>query len=120
MPRAKSTAAAKTADAVKPRAYRPAAERRAQIIAAAQTVFVRSNFQGARTREIAQQAGVNEATLFKHFPTKDALFEAAVMAPLIEAMTVPLNLHTRRFPRRGRSRLGKRTAYSCGLEASWS
>jgi AcrR family transcriptional regulator len=68
------------------RVYRPAAERRVEIIAAAQAVFVRANLQGARTRDIADVAGVNEATLFKHFPSKKALFEAAVMQPLITAM----------------------------------
>ena len=68
------------------REYRRAAERRVEIIAAAQAEFVRSNFAGARTRDIADAAGVNQATLFKHFPTKEALFEEAVMRPLIEAM----------------------------------
>jgi AcrR family transcriptional regulator len=68
------------------RAYRPAAERRAEIIAAAQVEFIRANFSGARTRDIADAAGVNQATLFKHFPTKEALFEEAVMRPLIDAM----------------------------------
>jgi AcrR family transcriptional regulator len=68
------------------RAYRPAAERRSEIIAAAQAEFVRATFAGARTRDIADAAGVNQATLFKHFPTKEALFEEAVMRPLIEAM----------------------------------
>jgi AcrR family transcriptional regulator len=68
------------------RAYRPAAERRAEIIAAAQTEFIRASFAGARTRDIADAAGVNQATLFKHFPTKEALFEQAVMRPLIETM----------------------------------
>ncbi|KHK89841.1 TetR/AcrR family transcriptional regulator [Novosphingobium malaysiense] len=81
---AKSAPLKRSADAR--RDYRPAAERRVEIIAAAQTEFVRSNFAGARTRDIANAAGVNQATLFKHFPTKDDLFQAAVMQPLIEAM----------------------------------
>jgi len=68
------------------REYRPAAERRLEIIAAAQAEFIRANFAGARTREIAEAANVNQATLFKLFPTKEDLFEAAVMQPLIEAM----------------------------------
>lgn len=68
------------------REYRPAAERRIEIIAAAQAEFIRGNFAGARTRDIADAAGVNQATLFKHFPTKEVLFEEAVIRPLIEAM----------------------------------
>ncbi|HMP56390.1 MAG TPA: TetR/AcrR family transcriptional regulator [Novosphingobium sp.] len=68
------------------RVYRRAAERRDEIIAAAQDVFARSTFAGARTRDIAEAAGVNQATLFKHFPTKENLFDEAVMKPLIAAM----------------------------------
>ena len=72
--------------AEKRREYRPAAERRVEIIAAAQAEFIRANFAGARTRDIANAAGVNQAVLFKHFPTKEALFDEAVMKPLVEAM----------------------------------
>jgi AcrR family transcriptional regulator len=70
----------------KRRAYLPAAERRKSIIAAAQTVFARSNLQGARTRDIAKAAEVNQATIFEHFASKEALFQAAVVQPLIDAM----------------------------------
>jgi AcrR family transcriptional regulator len=79
------SAARKSPDATR-REYRPAAERRVEIIAAAQAEFIRANFAGARTRDIADAAGVNQATLFKLFPTKDVLFEEAVMRPLVEAM----------------------------------
>lgn len=68
------------------RVYRPAAERREEILAAAQKVFAHSTFAGARTRDIAEAAGVNQATLFKFFPTKEKLFEEAVMKPLVAAM----------------------------------
>ncbi|TCM20611.1 TetR family transcriptional regulator [Novosphingobium sp. PhB165] len=70
------------------RVYRPGTERRQEIIAAAREAFVRSSFAGARTRDIAEAAGVNQATLFKHFPTKEKLFEEAVLQPLIEALRV--------------------------------
>jgi AcrR family transcriptional regulator len=68
------------------RAYLPAAERRKSIIAAAQQVFARTNLQGARTRDIAKAAAVNQATLFEHFESKQALFHEAVVRPLIDAM----------------------------------
>ncbi len=68
------------------RAYLPAAERRKSIIAAAQQVFARANLQGARTRDIAKAAEVNQATLFEHFDSKQALFHEAVVMPLIDAM----------------------------------
>ena len=64
----------------------PAAQRRQQIIEAAQQVFAHANLKGARTRDIARAASVNQATIFEHFPSKEALFEEAVVKPLIEAM----------------------------------
>ena len=75
------------------RAYLPAAERRKSIIAAAQEVFARSNLKGARTRDIAAAAAVNQATIFEHFESKEALFQEAVVRPLIDAMR---GMHARR------------------------
>lgn len=75
------------------RAYLPAAERRKSIIAAAQQVFARSNLKGARTRDIAAAAAVNQATIFEHFASKEALFQEAVVQPLIDAMR---GMHARR------------------------
>jgi len=93
---ATATEKAKAKDEGKPprrrRAYLPAAERRASIIAAAQEVFSRTNLQGARTRDIARAAEVNQATIFEHFESKEALFQEAVVAPLIDAMR---GMHTR-------------------------
>lgn len=59
-----------------------AQERREQILEAAQRVFIRSGLGGSRTRELAREAGVNEATLFTHFKSKEELFDAAVVEPL--------------------------------------
>jgi AcrR family transcriptional regulator len=84
--RGKAQAAEEAAGKPRRRAYLPAAERRKSIIAAAQQVFARSNLQGARTRDIAKAAEVNQATIFEHFESKEALFEEAVVKPLIEAM----------------------------------
>lgn len=68
------------------RTYLPAAERRKLIIEAAQEVFTRNNLKGARTRDIARAADVNQATIFEHFESKEALFQEAVVQPLIDAM----------------------------------
>lgn len=68
------------------RAYLPAAERRKSIIAAAQQVFADATLKGARTRDIARAAEVNQATIFEHFASKEALFQEAVVQPLIDAM----------------------------------
>ena len=88
-PKSKDGAASTSpeAPAAKPRrAYLPAKERRRLIIEAAQQVFARTNLQGARTRDIAKAAEVNQATLFEHFGSKEELFHAAVVEPLLEAM----------------------------------
>jgi AcrR family transcriptional regulator len=51
-------------------------QRRASIIRASQNVFVEKGFNGTTTRELAEAAGVSEALLFKHFPSKEALYSA--------------------------------------------
>lgn len=38
-------------------------------------LFARRGFAGTTTREIARQAGVSEALLFQHFPSKAALYQ---------------------------------------------
>jgi len=50
------------------------AERRAQIAGVAAGLFARRGFHGVTTREIAKVARVSEAMVFRHFPTKDALY----------------------------------------------
>ncbi len=54
-------------------------ERRASIIASAATLFAEKGFTGTKTKAIAEKAGVSEALLFKHFPSKDDLY-AAILA----------------------------------------
>lgn len=46
-----------------------------RILRYALEIFSRKGFRGATTREIAAAAGVTEVTLFRHFPTKEAVFE---------------------------------------------
>lgn len=53
-------------------------ERRKAIVAAAVPLFARKGFAGTTTREIARGAGVSEALLFQHFPSKAALYQAIV------------------------------------------
>ena len=57
-----------------------APERRQLIIQAALTLFSQKGFRGTTTREIALEAGVSEATIFKHFATKEALYSAIIDA----------------------------------------
>ncbi len=51
---------------------------RERLLAAAALIFARDGIEGATTRAIAQEAGVNEVTLFRHFKTKDGLLAAVV------------------------------------------
>lgn len=67
-------------------------ERRASIVESARQVFEKSGFDGARTRDLAAAAGVNEALLYRHFGSKDELFEAAVAGPLEEAVAKVVEL----------------------------
>jgi len=47
-----------------------------QILVAAMELFSERGFHGSRTRDLARMAGVSEALLFRHFPTKEALIRA--------------------------------------------
>jgi AcrR family transcriptional regulator len=51
-----------------------ARDRREQIVHVATRLFARRGFQGTTTRQIAEEAGVNEALLFRHFPSKESLY----------------------------------------------
>jgi TetR/AcrR family transcriptional regulator, transcriptional repressor of aconitase len=55
-----------------------AAERRAAIVRAALPLFAGKGFATVTTREIAAAAGVSEALIFKHFPSKAALYDDIV------------------------------------------
>src|SRR5258705_12276656 len=49
-------------------------ERRAAIVKAVLPLFARQGFSNTTTRELAEAAGVSEALLYKHFPSKDSLY----------------------------------------------
>jgi AcrR family transcriptional regulator len=51
---------------------------REAILKAAIETFAAAGARGATTRRIANAAGVNEVTLFRHFRTKDELLQAAL------------------------------------------
>jgi AcrR family transcriptional regulator len=51
-------------------------ERRADIIRAVRRVFAEKGFHGTTTRELADAAGVSEALIFKHFPSKEDLYSS--------------------------------------------
>ena len=51
---------------------------RERIIAAARRSFATCGFEGAATRQIAQEAGVAQSLLLYHFGSKDALWRAMI------------------------------------------
>jgi TetR/AcrR family transcriptional regulator len=55
-----------------------AADRQRQLLEAALNIFSRRGFKGATTKEIAAAAGVTEAIIFQHFPSKEALYSAVL------------------------------------------
>jgi AcrR family transcriptional regulator len=67
-------------------------ERRVSILKAARGVFAESGFRGTTTRALAEAAGVSEALLFQHFPTKEALY-AAMLSTLFGDEVPDVNSH---------------------------
>ena len=55
-------------------------ERRQAIVDAVRGVFAEKGFDGTTTRELAKAAGVSEALLYKHFPSKESLYAAMLEA----------------------------------------
>ncbi len=50
-------------------------ERRKAIVASAVPLFARKGFAGTTTKELAETAGISEALLFRHFPSKKQLYD---------------------------------------------
>lgn len=63
-----------------PAVLSPRAERKcAQLLDGARAVILARGFEGASVDDIAREAGISKATLYRYYPDKSALF-AAVMA----------------------------------------
>jgi AcrR family transcriptional regulator len=58
------------------------AETRRRIIESAASLFSQGGYNGTGTRDIAQGANINEATIFRHFPHKRDLYLAALESEL--------------------------------------
>lgn len=80
------------------RARRPrdAQKTREAILAAAETVFARHGFDGARVEAIAKTSGYNTSLLFRYFGDKAGLYKAVLqranreMGQLLEGLLPPL------------------------------
>lgn len=66
----------------------PAPASRSRLIEAAARVYACAGFRGATTRRIAEEAGVNEVTIFRLFGSKAALIDAAVRERAAETAPV--------------------------------
>jgi AcrR family transcriptional regulator len=55
-------------------------QRKQAIVDAVRDVFAEKGFDGTTTRELAKAAGVSEALLYKHFPSKESLYTAMLDA----------------------------------------
>jgi len=58
------------------------ARNRQRLLLAASQLFAQRGYRGTTTRDIADAAGITERTLFRHVPSKAALFREAVIAPV--------------------------------------
>ena len=67
---------------------------RERILTAAREVMGRKGKRGATTREIAESAGVNEATLFRHFGNKEGIVVAVAQrfCPAVELQELAARL----------------------------
>jgi AcrR family transcriptional regulator len=85
-----AAAAAARPDAAAGGAARPlradAARNRESVLRAARDAFAESGY-GVPLDEIAARAGVGPGTVYRHFPTKEALFEAVVTARVQDLLT---------------------------------
>lgn len=75
------------------------------ILAAALETFSLYGFRGATTRRIAETAGVNEVTIFRHFGSKEALLGEALRA-------LPETDHRAKLPAQPRDPVAELTAWS--------
>jgi AcrR family transcriptional regulator len=64
----------------------PGEVRRAKLLELARTTFIASGYHATTTRAIAEEAGISETLVLKHFRSKEELFRAAVVQPFFELL----------------------------------
>ena len=67
----------------------PPAPTRDRILDAAEILFAERGLAGTAVRDIASEVGLNPASLYNHFPSKLALYEAVLergVRPLLEVL----------------------------------
>lgn len=69
-----------------PRKRRSSTQVRALITAAAYEEFALTGLEGTSIRSVAERAGVTESMVFRHFSSKNELFQATAAGPLVQFM----------------------------------
>lgn len=69
-----------------------------RIVSAARASFGHYGYSATTTSGIAQRAGVSEPMIYRHFGSKEALFDAAVLTPFTEFLTRHLTEWQQRTP----------------------
>lgn len=69
---------------MKQRTRRPSGEPRRLLLEAANEVFNQKGYSSAKTREIAERAGVSDALIYRYFGNKAGLFREAMVQPFVE------------------------------------
>ena len=87
---AAALAAATVADALE-RDEGPMTPAKRRIVEEAVLAFAERGFDGTSTKDIARRAGVSEAAIFRHFPSKKELL-LRMFRPLAEHVIVPTGL----------------------------
>ena len=85
------TAADRTADESARRPRLRAADRKVLILEAAGRAFAASgDVRGTTIKQIADEAGISEGMIYRHFDSKDELFVQAAIDPLTRALQTSL------------------------------
>lgn len=63
-----------------PRRLLPKTERRAAILRAAATAFAHQGFAGTSMDDVAAEAGITKLIVYRHFASKEELYEAVLQA----------------------------------------
>jgi AcrR family transcriptional regulator len=72
------------------RAESRSARKRAAILEAATTLFLRNGYRGTSMDEVAALAGVSKQTVYKHFADKERLFSEIVIS-MVEEVANPIH-----------------------------
>jgi AcrR family transcriptional regulator len=86
--------------------------RRAHIVGAATSVFLRYGFARTTMADIAQASGLSRPTLYLTFPDKESVFRAVIEA-MIEAKMAQVQAGVSRLPS-----LGEKLLYACNAWAA--